>query len=114
MKTREFQSFLRVLKFWFFSAQTYEGGLGGEPGNEAHGGYTFCGVAALLLVDRADALDVPRLLHWVAHRQVATLTNLKLRNPFFSKTLKPFQQVSALANANLGIEILKPNPRLIG
>ena len=25
------------------SCQTYEGGLGGEPGAEAHGGYTFCG-----------------------------------------------------------------------
>jgi len=34
------------------SCQTYEGGIGGEPYNEAHGGYTFCGVAALILIDR--------------------------------------------------------------
>jgi hypothetical protein len=49
--------------------QTYEGGIGGEPGNEAHGGYTFCGLAALLLAGRPRALDLPRLLHWAAQRQ---------------------------------------------
>ena len=54
-------------------AQTYEGGLGGEPGNEAHGGYTFCGVAALALAGPqyiAQTLNVPRLVHWLVHRQV--------------------------------------------
>lgn len=45
--------------------QTYEGGLGGEPYNEAHGGYTFCGVAALALVGRLDAIDLPALARWV-------------------------------------------------
>lgn len=50
--------------------QTYEGGIGGEPGNEAHGGYTFCGLAALILIDRADVLDLPRLLHWAVQCQV--------------------------------------------
>jgi protein farnesyltransferase subunit beta len=30
--------------------QGYEGGFGGEPGNEAHGGYTYCAVAALHLL----------------------------------------------------------------
>jgi hypothetical protein len=49
--------------------QTYEGGLGGEPGNEAHGGYTFCGLAALALAGRAGALDLPRLARWAAARQ---------------------------------------------
>ena len=33
------------------SCQSMEGGIGGEPGNEAHGGYAFCGFAALLLAD---------------------------------------------------------------
>eukprot|EP00201_Polytomella_parva_P013024 CAMPEP_0175070818 /NCGR_PEP_ID=MMETSP0052_2-20121109/18915_1 /TAXON_ID=51329 ORGANISM="Polytomella parva, Strain SAG 63-3" /NCGR_SAMPLE_ID=MMETSP0052_2 /ASSEMBLY_ACC=CAM_ASM_000194 /LENGTH=375 /DNA_ID=CAMNT_0016337953 /DNA_START=128 /DNA_END=1251 /DNA_ORIENTATION=+ len=49
--------------------QTFEGGLGGEPGNEAHGGYTFCGVAALSIIGRLDAIDLRRLLRWVAARQ---------------------------------------------
>ncbi len=34
------------------SIQTHEGGLGGEPGNEAHGGYTYCGLAALCILNR--------------------------------------------------------------
>ena len=51
--------------------QTYEGGLGAEPGAEAHGGYTFCGLAAASLSGQADALDLPRLLHWAVHRQGA-------------------------------------------
>ncbi|KAF9580425.1 hypothetical protein BGW38_002940 [Lunasporangiospora selenospora] len=38
--------------------QTYEGGIGGYPGVEAHGGYAFCGLAALELLGRTDVLDV--------------------------------------------------------
>lgn len=49
--------------------QTYEGGISGEPGSEAHGGYTFCGLAAMILIDEADSLDLPRLLDWVVFRQ---------------------------------------------
>ena len=37
--------------------QTYEGGLGGEPGNEAHGGYTFCAVAAMVLLGELHRLN---------------------------------------------------------
>eukprot|EP00193_Tetraselmis_chui_P004692 CAMPEP_0177767152 /NCGR_PEP_ID=MMETSP0491_2-20121128/8925_1 /TAXON_ID=63592 /ORGANISM="Tetraselmis chuii, Strain PLY429" /LENGTH=522 /DNA_ID=CAMNT_0019283653 /DNA_START=265 /DNA_END=1833 /DNA_ORIENTATION=- len=51
------------------ACQTYEGGLAGEPGNEAHGGYAFCGVAALALLDRLDVLDTRRLLRWAASCQ---------------------------------------------
>ncbi|KAL2614118.1 hypothetical protein R1flu_025810 [Riccia fluitans] len=51
------------------SCQTYEGGIGGEPGAEAHGGYTFCGLAALALVNQLHVLDLPALVNWVAFRQ---------------------------------------------
>ena len=51
--------------------QTHEGGVAGEPGAEAHGGYAFCGLAAAVLCGRADALDLPELVHWLAHRQGA-------------------------------------------
>ncbi|GBG72972.1 hypothetical protein CBR_g12691 [Chara braunii] len=53
------------------SCQTYEGGIGGEPGNEAHGGYTFCGFAALMLADAVHAVDLPSLVDWVVFRQGA-------------------------------------------
>ena len=44
--------------------QTHEGGVAGEPGAEAHGGYAFCGLAAAVLCGRADALDLPELVRW--------------------------------------------------
>lgn len=42
--------------------QTYEGGMGGQPGNEAHGGYAFCGLAGLAILDATDAIDLKLFL----------------------------------------------------
>ncbi|XP_030553571.2 protein farnesyltransferase subunit beta [Rhodamnia argentea] len=54
---------------FILSCQTYEGGIAGEPGSEAHGGYTFCGLATMILIDEADRLDLSRLIDWVVFRQ---------------------------------------------
>ena len=53
--------------------QTFEGGMGGQPGNEAHGGYTFCSLAALMMLNRAREvrLEGPRgVRQWAARRQM--------------------------------------------
>jgi len=42
--------------------QTYEGGFGACPGAEAHGGYSFCGYATLLLLNREAICDRESLL----------------------------------------------------
>ena len=42
--------------------QTYEGGFSGCPGMEAHGGYSFCGVAALTLLNKTNHCDIKNLL----------------------------------------------------
>ncbi|XP_022913911.2 protein farnesyltransferase subunit beta [Onthophagus taurus] len=55
---------------WIISCQTYEGGFAGAPGLEAHGGYTFCGIAALVLLDKAHLCDVKSLLRWVVNKQM--------------------------------------------
>ncbi|CAH0480723.1 unnamed protein product [Peronospora belbahrii] len=56
---------------YVLSCQTYEGGFGGEPGNEAHGGYAFCSVATLYILGAIDQIrDLPGLLHWLANRQM--------------------------------------------
>lgn len=47
---------------WIASCQTYEGGFGGTPDLEAHGGYTFCGIAALALLDEGHKCDKQQLL----------------------------------------------------
>ncbi|VUZ51221.1 unnamed protein product [Hymenolepis diminuta] len=57
---------------WIARCQTYEGGFGGHPGLEAHGGYSFCGFAALNLLNAIHLVDVPRLLRWAVHRQMPT------------------------------------------
>ncbi|KAF9171681.1 hypothetical protein BGX21_009152 [Mortierella sp. AD011] len=51
--------------------QTYEGGLGAVPGVEAHGGYAFCGLAALELLGRTDVLNLDILVKWSASRQMS-------------------------------------------
>jgi protein farnesyltransferase subunit beta len=55
---------------WLVTCQTYEGGLGGEPGNEAHGGYTFCGLAAATLLGSPHRLNLAALTKWAANRQM--------------------------------------------
>lgn len=57
------------------SCIAYDGGISLLPGQEGHGGSTFCAVAALLLMDcLSDTLDKDgrrqRLIHWCTHRQV--------------------------------------------
>ncbi|XP_013135680.1 PREDICTED: protein farnesyltransferase subunit beta isoform X2 [Papilio polytes] len=55
---------------WIVSCQTYEGGFAGCPGMEAHGGYAFCGVASLALLNRTQLCDVDALLRWCVNRQM--------------------------------------------
>ncbi|XP_036406539.1 protein farnesyltransferase subunit beta-like isoform X1 [Megalops cyprinoides] len=55
---------------WIIRCQNWEGGLGGMPGLEAHGGYTFCGTAAMVILGKEHMLDLKSLLHWVASRQM--------------------------------------------
>jgi protein farnesyltransferase subunit beta len=49
--------------------QSHEGGIGGEPGNEAHGGYTFCAFGALVIAGEEDAVDVELLKSWLGRMQ---------------------------------------------
>ncbi|KAI4469004.1 geranylgeranyl transferase type beta subunit [Holotrichia oblita] len=58
----------KVLRNGF--CQTYEGGFSGCPGMEAHGGYTFCGLASLFLLNRIRLCDVKSLLRWLVNRQM--------------------------------------------
>ncbi|VDM63723.1 unnamed protein product [Angiostrongylus costaricensis] len=55
---------------WIIRCQTYEGGFGGEPFAEAHGGYAYCGVASLVILDRYRLADSESFLHWLVKRQM--------------------------------------------
>lgn len=56
---------------WIVSCQTYEGGFGGFPGCEAHGGYTFCAVAALVLLNGLEACNIKSLMRFLTNRQLS-------------------------------------------
>ncbi|XP_019865145.2 protein farnesyltransferase subunit beta [Aethina tumida] len=55
---------------WIVSCQTYEGGFAGCPGMEAHGGYSFCGLAALILLQKGHLMDKNSFLRWLVNRQM--------------------------------------------
>lgn len=35
---------------WLSNCQTYEGGFSQEPNDESHGGYAYCGIAAIIII----------------------------------------------------------------
>jgi len=37
---------------------------------EAHGGYTFCAVASLILLKQEELMDSGRLMRWLSFRQL--------------------------------------------
>ena len=43
---------------WISKCQTWEGGFGGCPGMEAHGGYTYCGLASLVLLGKTNVFNL--------------------------------------------------------
>jgi len=52
------------------ASQSYDYGIGQGPGQESHGGSTYCAVASLHLMDRME--DLPNkegLIHWCVERQ---------------------------------------------
>eukprot|EP00727_Mastigamoeba_balamuthi_P009844 m51a1_g5482 hypothetical protein (395) ;mRNA; f:311850-313386 len=55
---------------WLARCQTFEGGFGGCPGNEAHGGYAFCALAALAILGRTSAIDLKSFTRWLVGRQM--------------------------------------------
>ena len=57
---------------WVTRSQGFDGGVGGEPGNESHGGYAYCALASMVILNRAkEALDLNALAYWLASRQMA-------------------------------------------
>lgn len=47
---------------WIAKCQTWEGGFGGCPGMEAHGGYAYCALATLVMLGKTEVCHLPELL----------------------------------------------------
>ena len=69
---------------WIGRCQSWEGGFSGVPGAEAHGGYTFCAIATLKLL-QVDFETIPTsinsstLLQWLTSQQVHPLGGFRGR-----------------------------------
>ncbi len=56
---------------YFIPHQTYEYAMAQSPGQEAHGGSTYCALATLSLMGHLDVLPhKDRLIQWLIERQV--------------------------------------------
>ncbi|TBT99986.1 protein prenyltransferase [Hamiltosporidium magnivora] len=60
--------FLKSKEF-ILECQSYEGGFGSIPGGEAHGGYTYCAVASLIMMNVLEECNIPLLIEWLSNRQ---------------------------------------------
>lgn len=69
MQSSSFDAHKPALVKWLLSLQTYEGGFACEVGGEAHGGYTYCAVAALALLGELQSANLPELVAWLSARQ---------------------------------------------
>jgi len=59
----------RAVKY-ILSSQSYDYGIAQAPGQESHGGSTYCAVAALVLMERlADLPKKENLIQWLLERQ---------------------------------------------
>ncbi|KAL1995824.1 hypothetical protein VTN49DRAFT_690 [Thermomyces lanuginosus] len=70
------RTFLDGLPEYLARCQSYEGGISGQPGGEAHGAYAFCALACLCIIGKPNEIiprymDVPLLLSWLSARQYA-------------------------------------------
>ena len=67
-------SFVRSLR----SSEAYDGGISELACHEAHGGYTFCAIAALYFIDRLPAGIYPSVSELGRHDRLTGLSNLDL------------------------------------
>ncbi|BDD58308.1 hypothetical protein MPDQ_000399 [Monascus purpureus] len=70
------ETFFSGLPEYISRCQTFEGGISGSPGIEAHGAYAFCALASLCIMGAPQEiihkyLNVPLLLSWLSARQYA-------------------------------------------
>lgn len=86
---------------YLISCQTYEGGFGGEPYNEAHGGYNMCALAALIILGQANSCDLDAQERWLAARQCRLEGGFQGRTNKLVDSCYSFWQSAAFALVDL-------------
>ncbi|KAF6205315.1 hypothetical protein GE061_019485 [Apolygus lucorum] len=93
---------------WIVRCQTYEGGFGGDPGQEAHGGYSFCAVAALYLLQGLHMCDLKALLRWTVNRQMKYEGGFQGRTNKLVDSCYSFWQGATVVLAQMGLHSSSP------
>ncbi|BES93067.1 Farnesyltransferase beta subunit [Nesidiocoris tenuis] len=88
---------------WIVRCQTYEGGFGGDPGQEAHGGYSFCAIAALYLLNALHMCDLKALMRWTVNRQMPFEGGFQGRTNKLVDSCYSFWQGATVVIAQLGL-----------
>ena len=50
--------------------QNYDGGFSPLPDCEAHGGYTYCAIGILTILNKMEEVDIHKCARWIADRQM--------------------------------------------
>lgn len=56
---------------WLHALQGFDGGMGGEAGGESHGGNTYCGLAAAVILGEEEKLSREAIVDWAVMRQMS-------------------------------------------
>ncbi|XP_043266276.1 protein farnesyltransferase subunit beta isoform X2 [Colletes gigas] len=56
---------------FILKCQTWDGGFGGYPGMEAHGGYTYCAITSLRMLGELKYCRLRPLMRWLVNRQMS-------------------------------------------
>jgi len=51
------------------SCHNYDGGFSPIPGSESHGGYLFCAIGILCILDRLGDFDLNKIIRWITSKQ---------------------------------------------
>ncbi|KAI9814630.1 MAG: CAAX farnesyltransferase (FTase) subunit beta [Pycnora praestabilis] len=75
-RVNQHDTFVSGLPEYLSRCQTFEGGIAGSPGTEAHGAYAFCALACLCIIGEPHEmipryLDMHPLIAWLSARQYA-------------------------------------------
>jgi protein farnesyltransferase subunit beta len=84
--------------------QTFEGGLGPEPFAEAHGGYNFCGIASLILLNKLNCIDLNKQIKWLVNRQMT------IEGGFNGRTNKLVDSCYSFWQASVFNMLIEKNP----
>eukprot|EP00392_Amoebophrya_sp_AT5.2_P016909 g17217.t1 len=89
------------------SHQSWDGGISGEPGLEAHGGYSYCGFSALCILGVAhEYLDVEKFLNWLVHRQMQSEGGYQGRTNKLVDSCYSFWQGSSFGLVRVAYELM--------